>query len=145
MTGVYQYQSGSPFSVRSDDDFAGVGPGSGSQFWNLVGDPTIERGPFTDSARWFNPAAFARPTGGTFGVQPRNMLRNPPTWNFDLGIRKNVPLAGNHQLQFRVEAFNALNHPNWNQPGRTLGGSGFGEVTSAADPRIVQLGAKIIW
>jgi len=38
-----------------------------------------------------------------------------------------------------------LNHPNWNQPGRTLGASGFGEVTSARDPRIVQLGAKIIW
>ena len=49
------------------------------------------------------------------------------------------------RLQLHFEFFNALNHPNWNQPGRTLGASGFGEVTSARDPRIVQLGAKIIW
>src|SRR5207249_3786745 len=89
VTGVYQYQSGMPVSVRSNDDFAGVGPGSGNQFWNLVGDPTIEPGPFTTSMAWFNPAAFARPAPGTFGVQPRNMIRNPGSWNFDLGIRKN--------------------------------------------------------
>jgi hypothetical protein len=38
-----------------------------------------------------------------------------------------------------------LNIPNWNAPGRTLGGSGFGEITSARDPRIIQLGAKVIW
>jgi hypothetical protein len=38
-----------------------------------------------------------------------------------------------------------FNIPNWNAPGRTLGGSGFGEFTSARDPRIIQLGAKLIW
>jgi hypothetical protein len=142
VTGVYQYQSGSPFSVRSNDDFAGVGPGSGSQFWNLVGDPTIAQGAFTASAPWFNPAAFARPAAGTFGVQPRNSLRNPPTWNFDLGIRKNVPLTGSHQLQFRVEAFNALNHPNWNGANNNPTGGSFGLVTGKSGERVIQLSTK---
>ena len=48
------------------------------------------------------------------------------------------------RLQFRAEFFNILNKTNWNAPGRTLGASGFGEVTSAADPRIIQLGVKFI-
>jgi hypothetical protein len=98
ITGVYQYQSGAPFSVRSNDDFAGVGPGCCNEFWNLVGDPNIDRGPFTKSAAWFNPAAFVRPVPGTFGVQPRNSLHNPSTWNFDLGLRKGIHSSANTAL-----------------------------------------------
>ncbi len=142
ITGVYQYQSGSPFSVRSNDDFAGVGTGSGNQFWNLVGDPTIDPAPFTTSAQWFNPAAFARPAAGTFGVQPRNMLRNPSTWNFDLGIRKSVRVSGSQQVQFRVEAFNVLNHPNWDVANNNPNSGSFGQVTRKVDQRTIQLGLK---
>jgi hypothetical protein len=142
ITGVYQYQSGSPFSVRSNDDFAGVGVGSGNQFWNLVGDPTIDHGRFTTSAAWFNPAAFARPAPGTFGVQPRNGLRNPSTWNFDFGVRKTVPLVGQQQLQIRAEAFNALNHPNWSGANNNPTSGSFGQVTSKTGERVVQLAIK---
>jgi carboxypeptidase family protein/TonB-dependent receptor-like protein len=142
ITGVYQYQSGSPFSVRSNDDFAGVGPGSGNQFWNLVGDPNIDPGSFTSSAAWFNPAAFARPALGTFGVQPRNLLRNPPTWNFDLGLRKRVPLTGSQSLQFRIEAFNVLNHPNWDVANSNPNSGSFGQVTRKLGERTVQLSMR---
>ena len=150
ITGVYQYQSGGPFSVRSNDDFAGVGPGSGSQFWNLVGDPTITRGPFTSSAAWFDPAAFARPAAGTFGVQTRNSLRYPSTWNLDFGVRKNVPITGNHRVEFRVEAFNVLNHPNWggttsnNAMSNPTSGS-FGFVTGKTGERVIQLSTKYMF
>ena len=44
VSGIYQYQSGGPFSIRTNDDFAGVGPGSGAQFWNQIGDPHISPG-----------------------------------------------------------------------------------------------------
>jgi hypothetical protein len=142
ITGVYQYQSGSPFSVRSNDDFAGVGPGSGNQFWNLVGDPTIDPGPFTTYAQWFNPAAFARPAAGTFGVQPRNMLNNPATWNFDLGIRKSVPVTGSQLVQFRIEAFNVLNHPNWDVANGNPNSGSFGQVTRKVGERTVQLAIR---
>jgi hypothetical protein len=142
ITGVYQYQSGSPFSVRSNDDFAGVGAGSGNQFWNLVGDPNIAHGDFTSSATWFNPAAFARPAASTFGVQPRNSLRNPPTWNFDLGVRKSIPVRGSHQVQFRAEAFNVLNHPNWANANNNPNSGSFGQVTQKVDQRTVQLALR---
>ena len=148
ITGVYQYQSGSPFSVRSNDDFAGVGPGSGNQFWNLVGDPTIAHGPFTTSMAWFNPAAFAKPAPGTFGVQPRNMLRNPGTWNFDFAIRKDVPLTGTQRIQFRAEAFNALNHPNLGPGGNQSAANNnpnsgsFGFITTKNGERVIQLSLR---
>jgi len=142
ITGVYQFQSGSPFSVRSNDDFAGVGPGSGNQFWNLIGDPTIDQTPFTTSAAWFNPAAFARPAAGTFGVQPRNALRNPHTWNLDMGLRKVVPTRGSQRLELRVEAFNALNHPNWSGANSNPTSGSFGFVTDKTGERVIQLATK---
>jgi len=145
LTGVYQFQSGAPFSVRSSDDFAGVGPGSGNQFWNLVGDPDIDRTEFTTRAAWFNPAAFARPAAGTFGVQARNELRNPHTWNLDIGVRKVVPLRGRHRLELRAEAFNALNHPNWSAAGSNPTTGSFGFVTSKTSERVLQLSTKYMF
>ena len=149
VTGVYEYQSGMPFSVRSNDDFAGIGPGSGNQFWNLVGDPNMASGPFTTSQAWFNPTAFAKPAAGTFGTQPRNMLRDPGSWNFDLGIRKNVPLAGAQRLQFRAEAFNVLNHPNLGSGSTTTpaannnpNSGSFGFITTKNSERVIQLAIK---
>jgi len=145
LTGVYQFQSGSPFSVRSSDDFAGVGPGSGSQFWNVVGDPSIARTPFTTTAPWFNPAAFARPAAGTFGVQARNSLRNPNTWTVDVGLRKVVPIHGGNRLELRAEAFNALNHPNWSGANTNPTAGSFGFVTSKTGERVLQLSTKYMF
>src|SRR5262245_23666870 len=142
ITGVYQFQSGSPFSVRSNDDFAGVGPGSGNQFWNLVGDPSIDRTPFTNTATWFNAAAFARPANGTFGVQPRNSLRNPHTWTLDMGLRKVVPIRGSNRLELRVEAFNALNHPNWGGANSNPTSGSFGLITGKTGERVIQMATK---
>ena len=66
-----------------------------------------------NDATWFNKAAFAQPAAGTFGQQPRNILRNPGFWEWDLGIRKNFPVTEKQRLQFRTELFNVVNHPNW--------------------------------
>ena len=145
ITGVYQFQSGSPFSVRSNDDFAGVGPGSGNQFWNVIGDPTLARTPFTTNAAWFNPAAFARPTAGAFGVQPRNSLRNPRTWNLDMGLRKIVSIRGTNRVELRVEAFNVLNHPNWGGANSNPTSGSFGFVTGKTGERVIQLATKYMF
>ena len=145
LSGINQLQSGAPFSVRQNVDYAGVGAGSGNQFWNLVGDPNLEPTAFVNDAVWFNKAAFAQPAQGTFGVQPRNILRNPGFWEWDLGIRKNFPITERQHLQFRAELFNLPNHPNWNGANSNPTSSTFGKVTSKSGNRTIQLALKYIF
>jgi hypothetical protein len=147
ISGVNQFQSGGPFSVRTGDDFAGVGPGSGNQFWNQVASTDVTRTPFTDSATWFSRDAFAEPARGTYGAQTRNALRNPGFWSWDVGIRKNIPIKGEFQrLQFRVEIFNVLNHPNWGAANANPRSGSFGQVTRKSDQaRQLQLALKYIF
>jgi len=59
-------------------------------------------------------------------------------------IRKG-PLAESQSLQVRGEAFNLLNHANFNNPTASVSSSSFGRVTTAGDPRIVQLGLKFVF
>jgi hypothetical protein len=145
FSGVFQAQSGTPFSVRNNVDYAGVGAGSGNQFWNMVGDPTATVTSFTDSAVWFNKAAFSAPAQGTFGNQPRNALRNPGFWNIDGAIRKNIPTIERQLLQFRFEIFNVLNHPNWGGANANPTSGSFGLVTSKSGNRVLQLALKYIF
>jgi hypothetical protein len=145
ISGVFQAQSGTPFSVRRNNDFAGVGAGSGNQFYNMVGDPHLEPTAFTNSALWFNKDAFAQPALGTFGVQERNFLRNPGYWGWDMGLRKNFPVTEKQRLQFRFEVFNLLNHPNWGGANSNPTSSSFGQVTSKGGERNLQLALKYIF
>ena len=146
ISGMNQFQAGNPFSVRHTADNAGVGPGSGNQFWNQVGDPMdVSRTGFTDSAVWFNKAAFSRPANGTFGVQPRNGIYNPGFWAFDLGVRKNFPTTERQRLQMRFEFFNLLNHPNWGGATSNPTSGQFGLVTSKSGNRTIQLALKYIF
>ncbi len=60
-------------------------------------------------------AAFQGPTG--FDIGSRNNLRGPQYFNIDLGVAKTFPIWGEKTwLKFRCDAFNALNHPNFNLP-----------------------------
>jgi hypothetical protein len=145
VSGVFQAQSGTPFSVRNNVDYAGVGAGSGNQFWSLTGDPSLEPTSFTDSAVWFNKNAFAQPAAGTFGVQPRNNLRNPGSWNIDGALRKNYPTFEQQLLQLRFEMFNVFNHPNWGGANANPTSGSFGMVTSKGGNRVIQIALKYIF
>jgi hypothetical protein len=60
-----------------------------------------------------------------------------------MSLVKNTRLNGRLNLQFRVDAFNVFNHANFGLPNRNVSGGGFGRITSAEDPRIVQLSVKL--
>ena len=97
---------------------------------------------------WFNPCAFATPQPGRFGSAGRNILIGPGIQNLDVSLVKNMPFrTEGRRLQFRVEVFNLLNHPNLDIPNRLLGTPAFGKVLSAnrfgnKPPRQLQLGFR---
>ena len=147
LSGVNQFQSGAPFSVREGVDYAGVGPGSGTQFWRVTGDPNaVQRTPFTNVAVWFNKDAFARPDQRTFApFNTRNTLYGPGFYTWDMGLRKNFAVTEKQRLQFRFEVFNILNHPNWGGPTNNPVSATFGQVTSKSGERQLQLALKYIF
>jgi hypothetical protein len=140
FSGINQIQSGNPFSIRQNVDYAGIGPGSGNQFWNQVGDPMdVKRTSFTNSAVWFNGAAYAAPAQGTFGVQPRNALRNPGFWEWNLSVRRRLPAVKTQTFDIRWDAFNVLNQPSLGTANSTPTSGSFGLVTSKTGNRTMQL------
>ena len=105
---------------------------------------------------WFNPANFStdgltepdsvyvnNPARRTYGTLGRNAFRGPGRTNLDLGIGKDTSLwRDSVSCQFRVEAFNLLNHAQWTAPDTNILSSVFGQVTDTYDPRIIQLSLR---
>jgi hypothetical protein len=141
VNGIYLLQGGFPISIFAAD-VGGVLDTFGTNRADIVGD--IHSGGGTIN-QWFNTAAFAQPALGSFGNSGRSILRGPGINNLDLALFKNFFLPRNSTLQLRVEAFNALNHPQMQNVDQNIFDSNFGVVTSARPGRIVQLGAKVIW
>jgi len=109
---------------------------------DIVGDPSRPSG--ADVTQWFNPAAFVQAAPGTFGTLGRNSQRGPGYASVDLALFRNIPISGRFRIQFRAEAFNALNHTNFNNPNATVtAGANFGRILSAYDPRVIQFGLKL--
>ena len=89
-----------------------------------------------------------------FGNLPRNAIVGPGFNDTDLSVIKNVTLASQARLQFRVEVFNLFNVANFGQPGRTaiVGSTAFGVLTNTRFPtgdsgsaRQVQFAAKFLF
>jgi hypothetical protein len=167
VSGITIAQAGLPFSVTNGTtygDSAGVGNGVGTGSRPLlVGDPraSIPQTEFPDvrGPVIFNPAAFALPTGLTFGNVGRNTLNYPGRLNFDAGLSKRFAISERAGFDFKWEAFNVFNHTQFNQinnqspgtnaiamdtatPGAHLDSSNFLHLTGAHKPRIMQFGLR---
>ena len=145
-SGILIAQSGAPFTVNlgTSNDVANIGLVNGNNIErpNLTGDPNA--GPKTAN-RWFDTAAFSLPAAFTFGNNPRNSVVGPRFINLDTSLQKDWALRESINLQFRVDAYDTLNHPNFTLPGRIFGASNFAVITSALDPREMQLALKLIF
>jgi len=100
--------------------------------------------PNQDPSQWFNTAAFSRAVL-MYGNSPRNPLVGPGVKTLDLSASKTFkpPKLESHLVMFRAEFFNALNTPQFSNPGGTLGTGTFGRVTSTSIPnRQIQLALK---
>ena len=134
-------ESGPAFTVVTAANPTNAFP-AGIQRPNLVGDPALPSDQQT-LTRWFDTSAFVNPAPLTFGNSPRSVLRGAPILTTDATLEKSFALTERWKLDVRAEAYNLLNHTNFNIPGFTLGASGFGTISSARPSRTVQLAARI--
>ncbi len=147
--GVVQWDTGTPIVLSAANDHTGLLT-LGQRPTEAPGDPNIGH---KTLGRWFNTAIFSQPVPFTIGNAPRALpnARVPGYVDADMSLFKNNYIGSNERfnLQFRVEAFNALNHPNFAAPDTGVNdGSKFGTITSissTAIPRQLQLAVKFVY
>ena len=167
VSGITTWETGVPFSVTDSTSFvdnAGVGNGVGtSAYLDLVGSPSAALAqkeiPGLSGPLSYNPAAFAVPTGLTFGNAGRNVLRQPGRTNFDFGLFKRFAVTESKAFEFRWENFNVFNHTqfaqitasadctsavNFGDP-TCIANSQFLHPSSVHEPRIMQFALKFVF
>ena len=91
---------------------------------------------------WFNTAAFAAPAAGKYGNAGVGVIRGPGFVILDAAVSKQFPVREKARFALRGEFFNFLNHTNWSAVSTSLGAGTYGQVTSARDPRRLQLALR---
>lgn len=144
-TGVVQFQSGTPLTVEL---------GTGTQ--GLATRPNLQSGQhekvLKKQDQWFDPNVYVAPVPGYFGTLKPYSLRGPGITGWDTALFKTIDLGEHLKYSIRCDAFNVLNHPSWSGLNQTFAGldnngtainNGIGQITSAHDPRILQLNMKL--
>ena len=152
LEAIEDLQSGFPFTPQlsfnpsnNGDTRNSVRPSFNPAFHGLIvlGRPS----------RYFDPRAFAVPANGTFGNVGRDTLIGPALDDLDVGLLKDTPLSERARLEFRVEFFNLLNHPNFNTPNLIAFTQPEGSpsptagviTATATSSREIQFGMKLRW
>jgi hypothetical protein len=128
LSGILTLQSGFAMTITNALDTSNAG-GLFDRPDSTGVNAALPRGE-QDPQRFFNPAAFTTALAGTFGNVGRNTMDTPGIIGLDFAMHKDFAFTERHKLQFRFEAFNFPNHPNWNNPNTNIAaGSGFGQIT----------------
>jgi Carboxypeptidase regulatory-like domain/TonB dependent receptor len=146
VNSIFMARSGFPITVWD-------GAGQSLQSPRTVERPNITCSGETNASGpdelWMDISCFQHAAPGTFGNSGVGILRGPGYFNWDLGISKNFYLSDRRYLQFRAEAFNVLNHANFNL---ALGNANiadpgsFGKVSGTISaPRIIELAVKLVF
>ncbi len=143
ISALVTLQSGVPVAVTQTTNFNAFA-GFGVQRPTLVGDPSLpadER----SAAKWFETAAFSVTPQFAIGTASRNPVRGPSYRNLDLALMRRVSAPRGTSVEIRGEVFNLLNTANLGAPGAVVGAANFGTITTALDPRVVQLALKLLF
>lgn len=146
LSAIASWNSGRPFTIFSGVDNSGSGMGADradlavSSVKNAVLGAGRSHRELT--AAWFNTSAFVPNREGTFGNTGKGVLRGPRFFSTNLAAIKNTKINERVSVEFRSELFNAFNNVNFSNPDNVVTDSGFGKITSAGDPRIIQFGLK---
>ena len=143
VSGIATMESGLPLNIT-------LGGSEGSNgLANATNRPNYGGGisyPQTVS-QYFNTSVFSEPAPGQWGTLGKGLIRGPGRDNWNVSLFKNFLLSEqrNSRLEFRVETFNTFNHTQFNGISTSYSASNFGAVTSVWDPRVFQLGMKLLF
>ena len=116
--------------------------GQATQTPDLVGNPYPSG---QNVNNWISRSAFATPAPGSYGNLGVFNIKGPGLFQFDMALTRTFAVRERQQVQVRAEAFNILNHANFNTPVSTLNSGAFGQIQSALDPRIMQFALKYVF
>ena len=152
LSGITRFATGFPVTLTnaSDNSLLGTQPDGVNSYG--VDLPQVSPGPLRlnndprNGLAYFNTSLFSLQPLGDPGNAARRMFYGPGMANFDIALSKTIRLAEGKALQLRLETFNTFNHAQFFGPAAVNGeitSSAFGQVVSAAAPRLVQLGVKL--
>jgi hypothetical protein len=139
--GIFQKRTGFAYTVTD-------GAGQSLQATRSVERPDRLCDGHTDASgpddTWIDISCFAHAPTGQFGTAGHNIMTGPGYMNLDLALSKNLYIDDRRYFTLKVEAFNALNHPNWGAPSSEFSDpTSFGKISNTfSPPRIVELVIK---
>ncbi len=149
LSGIVTAQTGAPLNITTSNTSAG------SVVQNSINRPDVVGSisyPHTVD-HWFSASAFAMPAAGQWGNMERGSVYGPGRHNWNLSLFKSFVMSESRgsRIELRAETFNFWNHTQFR--GDAQGGgistnfnsNNFGQVTSAYDPRTLQLAVKVIF
>lgn len=153
LSGIITMETGAPLNIGLNGNNASSVISNSSNRPNVNGSISYPK----TVNEWFDPSVFSAPACATgpdcYGNLPHDLVRGPGRDNWNLSLFKSFVLSESRgsRFEFRAESFNTWNHTqfrgDYNGGGisTNFGASNFGAVTSAFDPRVFQLGAKLIF
>jgi hypothetical protein len=161
LSGITRFSTGQAITLSENDDQSLLGV----QF-ATVDLPNCSPGPILLNTNprnldasgnpipYFNTSLFAQEPLGQLGNCKRRFFHGPGINNWDMALQKDTKLKESLALQFRAEAYNVFNHAQFLNPDalcvasadqQCFGSKTFGIVSSARDPRIMQLALKLVF
>jgi hypothetical protein len=154
LSGITHFSSGLPVTLVNygDNSLLGAEPNGINNYG--IDEPDYTGGPLDlnsnprNGRSYFNTSQFSDNALGTPGTAKRRLFSGPGLDNYDMALLKIVALNESKSLQFRLEGFNIFNHAQFFGPQSVdgnIGSPSFGQVVSANPPRLIQLGAKVLF
>jgi len=148
LSGISHFSTGFPVTMINNGDNSLLGTNPNGVNNSSIDEPDYDGGsvhlgkdPRENDHRFFNTSSFSMNALGQVGTSKRRFFYGPGQANFDMAVAKNLAFTESKSLLFRVEAFNVFNHTQFFGPQAVdgdIGSTTFGQVISAAPPRILQ-------
>jgi hypothetical protein len=144
---ITNWQSGFPFTSFAEDDnsFSAMGNDRPDITVANISDTKLStrRSHAALINEWFNTTDFVPNAIGTYGNIGKDSMRGPRLFTTDFALLKTGKVGERVSYEFRAEFYNAFNNVNFGAPDAGLTDSNFGQISSAGDPRILQMALKL--